>query len=575
MGRNASESGTSYNRLEEDDGAGVETVLNFYRWVVEELHVHNISVGWLDTATDVAKQIAIRQQAGITVYHSISEFWRNIRVERPIEDHELVLKLFVQQQAFRTEVFRFGYQRSEYRYNFLKKSGNFFIRKDQVQCNPRLDEPPKFVQIADPNFLITEDEPLNPEVANPIFASELLYRNKRGSWVPRSCLLRNKKFYMGNNLHLVTKCYYMTDEQFDSEIGQITNKRHRRRSRLKLVGSVDDYLFYTGWHGDTLLSAPEKYVLVLRPEKRPASLKLARESSMPYEPKYFVSRNTNVIYQWFTAMRLAKYGKILKENYETFKRKSKEGNASPERSPEEVSGNRVPMDFSHGGPGRIIQDPQEMEGMDQNRSRRMVYRRDHPSGITIANDGHYTTKLYYHANLGRDEAAHLVTMAGKDGAFLLRNSHSNSNSLVLTYTHRGRAHHHYVKPLEISMQDGQKCVVATLDGMTKFFEVHELIEFYRLNQGTLYSVLRFPIERSRKKRDDKTQSPCSSSAQEESCVSEQQNLDFSAQKAADIAEPLNPNNCPICGVVLGWQVPGKPEKCRICSPHKEPDSNPT
>ncbi|XP_020721538.2 growth factor receptor-bound protein 14 isoform X3 [Bombus terrestris] len=193
-----------------------------------------------------------------------------------------------------------------------------------------------------------------------------------------------------------------------------------------------------------------------------------------------------------------KYGKQLRENYRAFKNKQCEQTDSPKDryvnynvSNESVR-SRVAMDFT-GSVGRIVDDPKEAkniaesEGMNWRRTWRPFSRP--PPGCTVVrlhglDDGIHVLQPWFHRGLKRDIAAAIVRDQGSvDGVFLVRESKSNLGAYVLTYKYSEKVFHAQIQPV---FDERCNCWLYTLDkGVTRFYDLLQLIEFYQLNAGCL------------------------------------------------------------------------------------------
>ncbi|XP_050485672.1 growth factor receptor-bound protein 14-like isoform X4 [Bombus huntii] len=193
-----------------------------------------------------------------------------------------------------------------------------------------------------------------------------------------------------------------------------------------------------------------------------------------------------------------KYGKQLRENYRAFKNKQCEQTDGPKDryvnynvSNESVR-SRVAMDFT-GSVGRIVDDPKEAkniaesEGMNWRRTWRPFSRP--PPGCTVVrlhglDDGIHVLQPWFHRGLKRDIAAAIVRDQGSvDGVFLVRESKSNLGAYVLTYKYSEKVFHAQIQPV---FDERCNCWLYTLDkGVTRFYDLLQLIEFYQLNAGCL------------------------------------------------------------------------------------------
>ncbi|XP_076254953.1 uncharacterized protein LOC143192959 isoform X2 [Rhynchophorus ferrugineus] len=162
---------------------------------------------------------------------------------------------------------------------------------------------------------------------------------------------------------------------------------------------------------------------------------------------------------------------------------------------EEANNPRVAMDFTN-GVGRVVSDPEEVAQIykherwgAQYRPTRFIDVRGGPT--EILKYGPHLTQGYFHGDsITRDEAETLVLNNGKDGAFLVRKSINRPGWLVITYVFSHRAHHQYIRPVILPDEDNKGGIyLATCDKETVFYDVHSLIEFYRLNKGPLQTHL--------------------------------------------------------------------------------------
>ncbi|XP_017764453.1 PREDICTED: uncharacterized protein LOC108553893 isoform X5 [Eufriesea mexicana] len=153
---------------------------------------------------------------------------------------------------------------------------------------------------------------------------------------------------------------------------------------------------------------------------------------------------------------------------------------------------RVAMDFT-GSVGRIVEDPKEAkniaesEGVNWRRTWRPFSRP--PPGCAVVrlhglDDGIHVLQPWFHRGLKRDIAAAIVRDHGSvDGVFLVRESKSNLGAYVLTYKYSEKVFHAQIQPV---FDERCNCWLYTLDkGITRFYDLLQLIEFYQLNAGCL------------------------------------------------------------------------------------------
>lgn len=203
-------------------------------------------------------------------------------------------------------------------------------------------------------------------------------------------------------------------------------------------------------------------------------------------------------------MRLSKYGKQLRDNYRSFVKKQSDTNEyeyNKKPLPTESVRSHVAMDFT-GNVGRIVEDPKEALAIAQaeigsvRRSWRSSNRNTAAAAAAAAaapsvqvavtrldNDIHLS-QPWYHKNMTREQAASILNgLAYKDGVFLIRESKSKTGTYVLSYKHSGKVIH---APILAQMDPINELVCFSLDGgLTKFYDLLQLVEFYQLNAGSL------------------------------------------------------------------------------------------
>jgi len=266
---------------------------------------------------------------------------------------------------------------------------------------------------------------------------------------------------------------------------------HEESESLQLLAEVGDYEVYSCLNAKKHLNAPTQYGFCLRPtqhEDFASALRLACDSQ----------RDTNC---WITAMRLAKYGKQLRENYRAFKNKQVDSVSPKDYNsysvPNESVRSRVAMDFT-GSVGRIVEDPLEAKAIAVSEGIAWK-RRWRGSGCTlrrtIGGTEFHLGQPWYHQSLSRQQATSLISSHGnQDGVFLVRESRSNPGCYVLTFRCSGKVIHMTIEPIVDAVRDA---VCYTLDsGVTKFYDLLQLVEFYQLNAGCLPTRLTHYLERA-------------------------------------------------------------------------------
>uniref|UniRef100_A0A3Q2QBV3 Growth factor receptor bound protein 10 n=1 Tax=Fundulus heteroclitus TaxID=8078 RepID=A0A3Q2QBV3_FUNHE len=155
----------------------------------------------------------------------------------------------------------------------------------------------------------------------------------------------------------------------------------------------------------------------------------------------------------------------------------------------------VAMDFS-GRIGRVIDNPVEAQSaaMEEGhvwrkRNRVNALGSHSPLHQSSLSSVIHITQLWFYGRITREESHRIIHQQGQvDGLFLLRVSQSNPKAFVLTLCHHQKIKHFQILPCE---EDGQ--VFFSLDdGVTKFTDLIQLVEFYQLNRGVLPCKLKHP-----------------------------------------------------------------------------------
>ncbi|GFR29234.1 growth factor receptor-bound protein 14 [Trichonephila clavata] len=223
---------------------------------------------------------------------------------------------------------------------------------------------------------------------------------------------------------------------------------------------------------------------------------------------------------WIVALRLAKYGRKIRENYKEVQSRHMDsplGSADSRMSTSVDSllsdytpmKPRVAMDFT-GSQSRIVEDPKEAKAIAAaeghtwkrrlpccrapgNNSQQNVS--SSPTARPAMEFGVHAIQPWFYSGMSRDEATHLLTKYGTvDGVFLVRESRRNPGSFVLSYVYKNKIHHCQIFPVD---EKDQLCY--SLDnGRTKFYDLLQLVEFYQLNLGSLPTKLtHFLVHRPR------------------------------------------------------------------------------
>lgn len=88
---------------------------------------------------------------------------------------------------------------------------------------------------------------------------------------------------------------------------------------------------------------------------------------------------------------------------------------------------------------------------------------------------------------------------------MVRDSRSHQGAFVLTYKCGGKVLHTQITPLKDPVRD--TCVFSLDNGVTKFYDLLQLVEFYQLNAGCLPTRLTHYVVQSSSIIGDSGSSP--------------------------------------------------------------------
>ncbi|XP_046983432.1 growth factor receptor-bound protein 14-like [Schistocerca americana] len=466
-------------------------------------------------AGDLCLLLAAKSLAAKDPSWAIVEVWPRLGIERSLEDHEEVLAVHHDVQSFgRREAKKFVFRKDFSKYEFFHSPQQFFPADmvDLAACcagtsapsTPTLDArhghwPGQAVC----SSTSAPSTPLDPQAAlmavvggsvvlPPIFSPVWVRDPSKQTWTRAFLLLQGQELYISHKVQTIAKYLRSKDSNkvlLDGVGG------------LQAVASLRDHAVYRALNARNQFRAPTEWGLCLRPS---SSSRVGAGGGGPGALFCVACESERARLCWLTAMRLAKYGKQLRENYRSFKSKCTESGSSPKEYnsysvPNESVRSRVAMDFT-GSVGRIVDDPQEARAIAaaEGYSWKRRWRPPRPSapgaapaapGATPAPAtglaaGVHVAQPWFHAGMTREQAAQLVHRHGSvDGVFLVRESRSSPGSFVLTYKCGGKVIHTQIQPVVDTARDA---VCYSLDnGSTKFYDLLQLVEFYQLNAGRL------------------------------------------------------------------------------------------
>ncbi|XP_033106258.1 growth factor receptor-bound protein 14-like isoform X3 [Anneissia japonica] len=454
-------------------------------------------------AMDVCRIMVMKKNTIEDKNWSLVEHLTDQGLERTLEDHEKVLEVYNNWPKSSSN--KIYFRKNFRKYEIFQNPCQFFPMHmlemtDELEGLSEKAERTK--QILLKNLFLKGDKV--PKIQGYLHSHE----GHKKSWKKHYFILRQSGLYYSTKgtskdpKHLT--CYV----QFD---------------RLELHYAIN---------GKKQYHSPTEYVFTIRPTKPHVESK---------EVKYFCAEDEQSRQCWLAAMRLIANGKQLSENYQTarkFQALGREMDLETSSRRIENSNERVAIDFS-GNSGRIIGNASEAiaiaerEGVEWSRrsgrpvesprssprhgsggsprftassprtvatSPRMSYsprfncmssgsprytafhngyspimkRRLH-TGIDA---GIHVTQPWYHSGISRDETHSLFAKQGMvDGLFLIRESQRLPGTYVLSFSQNQRVKHY---PIQL-MEEDNKRFVSLDEGMTKFNDLVQLVEFYKMN----------------------------------------------------------------------------------------------
>ncbi|XP_046613917.1 growth factor receptor-bound protein 10-like isoform X4 [Neodiprion virginianus] len=482
---------TDSERLEElvfynDDGS--------YQSVIIEKNLRSI---------DLCQILAVKNRVAKDKSWAIVESWPEVGLERSLEDHEDVLRVYRDMEYFAPNTPKRLVFRQDFRkYEFFHDSKQFFP-EEMVDY-----ESSAFLGPFTNKYAVMQNMITTGEKCPSIFSSAWIRDPSKNVWSKIYMVLRETKLYCSPKTSTSTpkrtplSSTVTTPKRSLTSGSSGTPKRSLASNleQLEVLANLPDFHVYTTVNAKKQFRAPTQWGLVLRPV---TNTKSKKKAGSDFRCITFDNEKTRAC--WIIAMRLAKwcaallqYGKQLRENYRAFKNKQCEptvssGNYNSYSVPNESVRSRVAMDFT-GSVGRIVDDPKEAkaiavaEGSTWKRRWRPSSRAPHDQNLAKIQEleaGIHVTQLWFHRGMSRDQAAALVNKYGTvDGVFLVRDSRSNPGAFVLTYKSGGKVLHTQIQLITDHHLRDTYCY--SLDsGATKFYDLLQLVEFYQLNTGCL------------------------------------------------------------------------------------------
>lgn len=433
---------------------------------------------------DLCHLLTLRLNVARSPTWTLVERLAELRIERSLEDHEEVLQVYASWGRNKEKGGNRFYFRQDFRkYEFFNSPLQFFSL-DMVDLGSQLDCIAESTDIA---RLITLQNLLSQGDHCPVVHSLLWYREP------------GKQSWKRSWFHL------------EGTALSVTSSGLKESWQLQQIADLSQWNVYAPF--DKNLSGPTAFQFCLKPTR------VGGVGSS--DLMWFCSDTEQQRQCWIIALRLAKFGKKLRENYKEVKSRYGDHTWTAEtRDP--MSSPWVAMDFT-GNKGRVIEDPQEAEAVAAAEAhgwkRKLPCCRSGQASPTTGGGqsppssgvpppvpelGLQHTQPWFYSGMSREEATQLLLRHGTvDGVFLVRQSLSKPGTFVLSYAFRGTVHHVQI----ISVEEKDQLCYSLDSGRTKFYDLLQLVEFYQLNLSYLPTKLtHFLVHQPRRR----TTPPCSS-----------------------------------------------------------------
>ncbi|XP_076328116.1 growth factor receptor-bound protein 14-like isoform X2 [Tachypleus tridentatus] len=405
---------------------------------------------------------------------SIVEQLQSVGIERSLEDHEEALQVYSTWDADVVDSNKFIFRQDFHKYEFFRTPQQFYLL-DMVDLGS--------------DFKCLSD---STDLAKVVTIQNMI---RAGDAVP---VVQGYLWIKDPSQHLWKKFFFQVKENILNISLYSEEKVPQHMHPFVDLRSSDIYLPIEG----NCIGAPTEFCFSIKPKQ--GVVKTTNDL------KWFCCENRKQQHCWIVSLRLAKYGKKLRENYEELKTRYGDNTVSNSTDTDDgqllsdytTMKNRVAMDFT-GKSGRVVENPREAKAIaaagGRDWRRRLPVCRGMQSNFQGSFEfGIHTVQPWFYRGMSREDATQLLTKYGTvDGVFLVRESRRNPGTFVLSYVYNQKIYHTQIVPVEEKTQ-----VCFSLDaGRTKFYDLLQLIEFYQLNLGCLPTKLTHFLVHQPKPRD--------------------------------------------------------------------------
>lgn len=429
--------------------------MNWSVWITDLNHYEDVELPNDATCNLLLQEVLGRlgRSADVTIWSIVVQNSEYL-IERIVEDHEVLVDL---KESFPVE-------------SIIKLCLNRTPTKFDILQNPETSLPPGMLTLppthAPPTMESIDSKRIRLQAiltkTAPEFSGWLHVIEPRGRfWKKNFCVLRNSGLY------------YSTK-------GDSKEPRH--------LHFFADVLSSNVW-------------LSMQNKKYSPSHCFCLKGKNSHETTYLSTESLFEKRAWVNAIRLIMNGNRFYESYVNARRRrgntvlTRFRNSHPQYSSSES--NLVAMDFS-GNQGRVISDPNEVAMIEleqQSTWRKKLIRSHGPSG-TFHQECHgsaptqgsawiartiHQTQGWYFGKISREDAAEVLQRQGMiEGSYLVRESRRIPGGFVISLCHNQKIRNVPISQMDI---DGQWCF--SIDGETRFLDLIQLIDFHRLNRGSL------------------------------------------------------------------------------------------
>lgn len=406
---------------------------------VSECKYHSVEIDATTTVASVCDRLAVLSCSKRDPFWTIVEHIDKLNLERSLEDHELMYPIF---KSWDSTNNRFYYRKDFNRYELYSNPNHCFPEHMIDVELPKEDMSGFMTRHERYRNLLLQNLLANQSM--PDVQGILHVRDGKKAWKKHFCVLRSSGLYY------------------------VTKGTTKDPKNMVLLSDLCNNNIYMALNAKKVFSAPTQFCFCLAP---------ADDASNKRRLKQFCTEDEQTRLCWITGLRFFKFGYQLQENF----RISVRWNSEPKKL--------------ENSDGRIVQPLRSSISSYQTTPRSsMVLSPNEPLCTNLETSSMKNCEEFewFHDTIGRDEAVSLICMRGlSNGTFLVRHSQTLPGVHVLSFAHNNTVKHCTIHKVQV---DGW-CYYSLDGGSTKFMDLAQLVDFYRVNAGRLPTRLTHPIAR--------------------------------------------------------------------------------